>query len=44
MMASEAERIEKTLEDLFSFVEQVKPVCAKKTLLSLVHKSLLPRL
>ena len=41
MMASEAERIEKTLEDLFSFVEQVKPVCEKTHLLPLVHKSLL---
>jgi len=41
MMASEAEKIEKTLEDLFSFVEQVKPVCEKTRLLPLLHKSLL---
>lgn len=41
MMAGEAEKIEKTLEDLFSFVEQVKPVCEKTHLLPLINKSLL---
>ena len=41
MMASEAEKIEKTLENLFSFVEQVKPVRERTSLLPLIRKSLL---
>lgn len=41
MMAGEAEKIEKTLEDLFSFVEQVKPVPERTPLLPLIRKSLL---
>ncbi len=41
MMASEAEKIEKTLENLFSFVEQVKPVRERNSLLPLIRKSLL---
>jgi len=41
MMASEAEKIEKTLEDLFNFVEQVKPELERTHLFPLVHKSLL---
>ena len=41
MMASEAEKIEKILEDLFSFVEQVKPVCQHTHLFQLIHKALL---
>ncbi len=41
MMASEAEKIEKTLEDLFAFVEQVQPVCEKTHLFPLIRKSLL---
>jgi len=41
MMAGEAEKIEKTLEDLFNFVEQVKPVLERTHLLPVVRKSLL---
>lgn len=41
MMAGEAEKIEKTLEDLFSFVEQVKPELEQTHLFPLIHKSLL---
>ncbi|MBM9537839.1 response regulator [Desulfobulbus alkaliphilus] len=41
LMISESEKIEKTLEDLFTFVEQVKPVLEKTHLLPLVHRSLL---
>ncbi len=41
MMSGEAEKIEKILEDLFSFVEQVKPVLEYTHLLPLVQKSLL---
>ncbi|MDD2464380.1 MAG: response regulator [Desulfobulbus sp.] len=41
MMAGEAEKIEKTLEDLFSFVEQVKPELERTHLFPLIHKSLL---
>ena len=41
MMAGEAEKIEKTLEDLFDFVEQVKPVREQTALLPLIRKSLL---
>nr|WP_321466564.1 response regulator [uncultured Desulfobulbus sp.] len=41
MMASEAEKIEKTLEDLFSFVEQVKPELERTHLFPIIHKSLL---
>lgn len=41
MMAGEAEKIEKTLEDLFNFVEQVKPVRVPTRLLPLIRKSLL---
>jgi signal transduction histidine kinase len=41
MMAAEAEKIEKILEDLFSFVEQVKPVCERTHLIPLIHRSLL---
>jgi len=41
MMAGEAEKIEKTLEDLFSFVDQVKPEREKIRLIPLIHKSLL---
>ncbi len=41
MMASEAEKIEKTLEDLFNFVEQVKPELERTHLFPLIHKSLL---
>jgi signal transduction histidine kinase len=40
MMASEAEKIEKILEDLFNFVEQEKPVCERTHLLQLIRKSL----
>ena len=41
MMASEAEKIEKTLEDLFTFVEQEKPVRERISLGPLIRKSLL---
>jgi len=41
MMASEAEKIEKTLEDIFAFVEQVQPVCEQTHLFPLIRKSLL---
>jgi signal transduction histidine kinase/CheY-like chemotaxis protein len=41
MMASEAEKIEKILEDLFKFVEQDKPVCQQTPLLQLIRKALL---
>lgn len=41
MMASEAEKIEKTLEDLFNFVEQEKPVRERISLEPLIRKSLL---
>jgi len=41
MMAGEAEKIEKTLEDLFTFVDQVKPVMERTPLLPLIRKSLL---
>jgi len=41
MMASEAEKIEKILEDLFAFVDQVKPVCVRTPLLPLIRKALL---
>lgn len=41
MMAGEAEKIEKTLEDLFTFVDQVKPVLERTPLLPLIRKSLL---
>lgn len=41
MMAGEAEKIEKILEDLFSFVDQVKPVMERTPLLPLIRKSLL---
>nr|WP_320011698.1 response regulator [uncultured Desulfobulbus sp.] len=41
MMSGEAEKIEKTLEDLFSFVEQVKPELERTHLFPLIHKSLL---
>jgi signal transduction histidine kinase/DNA-binding response OmpR family regulator len=41
MMASEAEKIEKTLEDLFNFVEQEKPVRERIALAPLIRKSLL---
>lgn len=41
MMASEAEKIEKTLEDLFTFVEQEKPVRERTSLGPLIRKSLL---
>ncbi len=41
MMASEAEKIEKILEDLFSFVEQIKPVCQQTHLFQLIRKALL---
>jgi len=41
MMASEAEKIEKILEDLFAFVDQVKPVCVQTPLLPLIRKALL---
>ncbi len=41
MMASEAEKIEKILEDLFAFVDQVKPVCVQAPLLPLIRKALL---
>jgi signal transduction histidine kinase len=40
MMAGEAEKIEKILEDLFSFVEQDKPVLEQTHLFPLIHKSL----
>jgi signal transduction histidine kinase len=41
MMAGEAEKIEKILEDLFSFVEQVKPVLEETHLFPIIQKSLL---
>lgn len=41
MMAGEAEKIEKILEDLFNFVEQVKPELERTHLFPLIHKSLL---
>ena len=41
LMISESEKIEKTLEDLFTFVDQVKPVLEKTHLLPLVRRSLL---
>jgi len=41
MMASEAEKIEKTLEDLTNFVEQVKPALERLHLLPLIRKTLL---
>ena len=41
LMTREAEKIEKTLEDLFNFVEQVKPVYRKIQLFQLIHKSIL---
>jgi signal transduction histidine kinase len=41
MMASEAEKIEKTLEDLTNFVEQVKPALERMHLLPLIRKTLL---
>ena len=41
MMASEAEKIEKILEDLFKFVEQEKPVCVPTHLFQLIRKALL---
>ena len=41
MMTREAEKIEKTLEDLFNFVEQVKPVYRQTPLFQLIHKSIL---
>jgi signal transduction histidine kinase len=41
MMAGEAEKIEKILEDLFSFVDQVKPVVERTPLLPLIRNSLL---
>jgi signal transduction histidine kinase len=41
MMAGEAEKIEKTLEDLFNFVEQVQPNLVRTPLLPLIRKSLL---
>lgn len=41
MMASEAEKIEKTLEDLFNFVEQEKPIRERISLAPLLRKSLL---
>ena len=41
MMSGEAEKIEKTLEDLFSFVEQVKPELERIHLFPVIHKSLL---
>ncbi len=41
MMTSEAAKIENTLEDLFTFVEQVKPAREKVSLYGLIHKSLM---
>ncbi len=41
MMTREAEKIEKTLEDLFSFVERIKPACVRMPLFQLIHKSIL---
>ncbi len=41
MMTRESEKIEKILDDLFNFVEQVKPVRKKTTLFQLIHKSIL---
>jgi signal transduction histidine kinase/DNA-binding response OmpR family regulator len=41
MMAAEAGKIEKILEDLFNFVEQSKPVLERTHLLPLVRKALL---
>ncbi|WP_035216534.1 hybrid sensor histidine kinase/response regulator [Desulfobulbus elongatus] len=41
MMAGEAEKIEKTLEDLFNFVERSKPVLERTHLLPLIRKALL---
>ena len=41
MMTREAEKIEKILEDLFSFVDRVKPVCRRMGLGPLIHKCLL---
>jgi signal transduction histidine kinase len=41
MMAGEAEKIEKILEDLFSFVERIKPEVQRTHLLPIIHKSLL---
>jgi signal transduction histidine kinase len=41
MMAGEAEKIEKTLDDLFNFVEQIKPVRERTLLLPLIRRSLL---
>ena len=41
MMTREAEKIEKILEDLFSFVNRSKPVCRRMGLGQLIHKSLL---
>ncbi len=41
MMTTEAAKIENTLEDLFSFVEQVKPAREKVSLYGLIHKSLM---
>ena len=41
MMAGEAEKIEKTLDDLFNFVDQAKPVRERTLLQPLIRKSLL---
>ncbi|MCL2458267.1 MAG: response regulator [Desulfobulbus sp.] len=41
MMATETEKIEKTLDDLFNFVELGKPVLARTHILPLIHKALL---
>ena len=41
MMIREAEKIEKTLEDMFSFVERIKPACERMSLFQLIHKSIL---
>ncbi len=41
MMTRETEKIEKTLEDLFAFVERVKPECRRTPLGNLIHKSVL---
>ncbi len=41
MMTSEAEKIERTLEDLFSFVDQVKPSREEVALNALIHKAVI---
>lgn len=41
MMTSEAEKIERTLEDLFSFVDQVQLKLERVTLYSLIEKSMM---